>query len=306
MVIIERRLAWCVYKMVFFADKNSLHQLTENLRPTELARFFYTTDKLDGLRVITRERTFTVHNDLRQSVETLWKGLARYSRMEISKAEKLGQRVRIGRNEPAVQRDFLSVFNDFARVKDGVRPISDRLLQRFELFADRLVLYLDEQPMVVNLVLRDAENGRVRGLYSASRRLDADEPKKARLIGNLNRMLHWHNMRLYKQEGFDTYDWGGISENRRDGRAKFKMSFGGTAVEENTYLCAGWPRLGTMVKPLFDLGHVRGRLKSALKASIERRSAGRVFFPNRTAEDKEQIARQIDITPDTTDQPKAS
>jgi len=270
-VIIERKLAGLLsYKMVFFADATSLHRFTENLKPTELARFFYTTDKLDGSRVIRRERTFTVHNDLRQPVETLWKGLARYSRSEIQRAEKLGQRARITRNERAGRRDFLTVFNDFARLKDGVRPISSRLLQRFERFADRLVLYLDEQPMVVNLVLRDPENGCVRGLYSASRRLDTDEPKRARLVGNLNRMLHWHNMRLYKEEGFDTYDWGGISEDRSDGRAKFKMSFGGDVVEEYTYLCAGLPQLGPMVRRLFGLASARARMARALKSSTER------------------------------------
>jgi hypothetical protein len=153
--------------------------------------------------------------------------------------------------------------------------------------------------------LRDPESGRVRGLYSASRRLDTDDPKKARLVGNLNRMLHRHNMRLYKEEGFDTYDWGGISDDRSDGRVRFKMSFGGAVVEEYTYLCAGWPQLGTIVQPLFDLAYVRVRLKSALKASIERTSRGRLLYRHRITEGNTQIPRQIDRTRDTTDPAKS-
>jgi hypothetical protein len=306
-VVIERGFARLLsYKMVFFANEASLHRVAENLRPTELARFFYMTEKLDGSRfVIGRDRNRTVCNDLRHPLEKMWKGLAHCSRTDIRRAESLAARVRITCNEEASRADFLAVFNDFARLKDGVRQISSRILQRYERFTDRLVLYLDGQPMVVNLVLRDPESGRVRGLYSGSRRLDTDDPKKARLVGNLNRMLHWHNMRLYKEEGFDTYDWGGISDDRSEGRVRFKMSFGGAVVEEYTYLCAGWPQLGTIVQPLFDLAYVRVRLKSALKASIERTSRGRLHYRHRITEGNTQIPRQIDRTRDTTDPAKS-
>jgi hypothetical protein len=240
-IVIQRRLATLLsYEMVFFAPQSSLYQLAENLRRTEMARFFYTSGRLDGSPfLISSERGFTVCNNLVEPLEELWKRFASYNRAEIRKAERLGERVRIDRNEQTGTTDFLKVYNDFARLKDGVWQISADLLKRYEGFADRLVLYLDEQPVVVNLVLRDPESGRVRGLYNASQRLD--EPRKARLLGNLNRLLHWHNMRLYKQEGFHSYDWGGIREDRSDGRAKFKMSFGGDVVEEYTHLCAGWP-----------------------------------------------------------------
>ncbi len=261
MVVIERKLGRLLsYKLIFFAAADSLDRISKSLKPTEMARLLHTKDALDGSRfVVKRERTFTVCNDLRQPLESLWKGFAPYNRAEIRKAERSAERVRIARNEPASLNDFLAVYNDFARLKDGVWPISARVLNRYDGFADRHVLYLDEQPMVVNLVLRDAESGRVRGLYNASRRLEVEEPKKARLLGNLNRLLHWHNMRLYKEEGFKTYDWGGISDDRSDGRAKFKISFGGNIEEEYTYLCAGWPRLGLLAQRLFELGSARGR-----------------------------------------------
>jgi hypothetical protein len=81
-VVIERRFARLLsYKMVFFANEASLHRVAENLRPTELARFFYMTEKLDGSRfVIGRDRNRTVCNDLRQPLEKMWKGLAHCSR----------------------------------------------------------------------------------------------------------------------------------------------------------------------------------------------------------------------------------
>jgi hypothetical protein len=293
--------------MVFFANEASLHRGAENLKPTELARFFYMTGKLDGSRfVIGRARNLTVCNDLRQPLEKMWKGLAQCSRTDIRRAESLGARVRISCNEEASRGDFLTVFNDFARRKDGVRRISNRILQRYEGFTDRLVLYLDGQPMVVNLVLRDPGSGRVRGLYSGSLRLDTDDPKQARFVGNLNRLLHWRNMLSYKEKGFDSYDWGGISDDRNDGRVRFKMSFGGAVVEEYTYLCAGWPQLGTIVQHLFDLAYVRVRLKSALKAATERASPGRLRYPCRITEGKAQMPRPSDGARGTTDQPSGS
>jgi hypothetical protein len=76
-------------------------------------------------------------------------------------------------------------------------------------------------------------------------------------------------------------------------------------VEEYSYLCAGWPQLGTIVQPLFDLAYVRVRLKSALKASIERTSRGRLHYRHRITEGNTQIPRQIDRTRDTTDPAKS-
>lgn len=262
MVVIERKL-WGLlsYKTVFFAPAALLRQIAERLRPTEITRFYYTSSRLDDAhRLIKIERTFTVCNNLLDPLAELWQRFAPYNRVEIRKAEKLFDRIRIGCNEPEGIKDFLTVYNDFARLKDGVRPISAHHLERHGQFADRLVLYLDEQPMVVNLVLRDSENGRVSGLLSASRRLD--EPKKARLVGNLDRLLHWNNMRLYKQRGFNSYDWGGISADRRDGRTKFKTSFGGEIKEEYTYLCVGWPYVGFMIKRLLEVASTHGLLRS--------------------------------------------
>jgi hypothetical protein len=130
------------YKLVFFANADSLDRIVKRLKPTEMARLLHTNKGLDGSRfVVKRERTFTVCNDLRQPLETLWKSFAPYNRAEIRKAERLVERVRITRNEPAGLDDFIAVYNDFARLKDGVWPISARLLNRYDGFADRLVLY---------------------------------------------------------------------------------------------------------------------------------------------------------------------
>ncbi|HLK87706.1 MAG TPA: GNAT family N-acetyltransferase [Candidatus Binataceae bacterium] len=271
MIVIKRRLAGILsYQRIFFADEATLPSLIESLRSNEIARVFHSSRRLaPGGSIIACERTFTVCNDLRQPLERLWQGFAPYARAEIRKAQRLGDRVRIACNESADARDFLAVFNEFARLKDGVTPLSANALALYDHLADRVVLYLDGQPMVVNLVLRDRDSGRVRGLHNASRRLTVDERRQARMLGNLNRLLHWDNMRRYKEAGFSTYDWGGIGERRDDGRSKFKMSFGGQVQEEYTYLCAGWPRLGQIANRLFGIPAARARMARFLRPSDE-------------------------------------
>ena len=61
----------------------------------------------------------------------------------------------------------------------------------------------------------------------------------------------------YKDDGFDTYNLGGISNGQRsdaEGIDRFKLGFGGDVVEEHTYLCAGIPSLGRLILRLFNTG----------------------------------------------------
>jgi len=266
-VVIQRNLGGLVrYRTVFFAPPAAIGSIVCKLKPMELVRFFYGSQPSDHPhRAIRSERSFTICNDLSPPVGQLWDGLAHSTRTDIRKAEALGDRVRIVRNGEAPIKDFLAVFNDFARRKDGVRPISSRLLERYAPFADRIVLYLDQHPTSVMLMLRDPDGGRVRGMYYGSRRLAASAA--AREIGNLNRLLHWHSMCAYKREGFCCYDWGGISQDRNDGRARFKRAFGGHVVEEYGCLYAGWPLLGVVMQSVLELTTARGRLARLSRSS---------------------------------------
>ncbi len=72
-------------------------------------------------------------------------------------------------------------------------------------------------------------------LWSASRRFE--DHATARLAGILNVYLHWYEIEKYREEGFQTYDLGGIGaldDNVRVNR--FKLQFGGTIVREHNYL----------------------------------------------------------------------
>jgi hypothetical protein len=262
MVIIDRNLGGIVpYRAVFFPTDETLTELTERTKPTQMARLFWTATELrNANRVVRHEKTATVCIDLSGTLETLSKGVAKNTRYEIRQAEKLGDRIRIERNGPEVTDKFLALFNDFVRSKPEVAAINHSMLRRYEAHADIFMAYLDGNPVCGHVLLRDVEIGRARLLYSASRRFDDRET--ARLSGTLNRFLHWHEICAYREERFSAYDLGGIKEGKADGITQFKMSFGGDVVKEHTYLCAGIPWVGRTAQALLEKVVKRYRRRS--------------------------------------------
>lgn len=269
------------YRAVFFPTDETLTELTERTKPTQMARLFWTATELrNANRVVRHEKTATVCIDLSGTLETLSKGVAKNTRYEIRQAEKLGDRIRIERNGPEVTDKFLALFNDFVRSKPEVAAINHSMLRRYEAHADIFMAYLDGNPVCGHVLLRDVEIGRARLLYSASRRFDDRET--ARLSGTLNRFLHWHEICAYREERFSAYDLGGIKEDKADGITQFKMSFGGDVVKEHTYLCAGIPWVGRTAQAL---------LENVVKRY--RRRSPRVGSSNRDLESVESRAAQF-------------
>jgi Acetyltransferase (GNAT) domain len=270
MVIIDRNLGGIVpYRAVFFPTDETLTELTERTKPTQMARLFWTATELrNANRVVRHEKTATVCIDLSGTLETLSKGVAKNTRYEIRQAEKLGDRIRIERNGPELTDKFLALFNDFVRSKPEVAAINHSMLRRYEAHADIFMAYLDGNPVCGHVLLRDVEIGRARLLYSASRRFDDRET--ARLSGTLNRFLHWHEICAYREERFSAYDLGGIKEDKADGITQFKMSFGGDVVKEHTYLCAGIPWVGRTAQALLENVVKRYRRRSPRVGSSNR------------------------------------
>jgi GNAT acetyltransferase-like protein len=266
MITIDRRLGGLVpYKTVFFPTDRALHDLTERPKPTQIARLFWTASEPgDAARVVRRYRSATVCIDLAATLETISSGVAKNTRYEVRQAEKLGDRASIHRNRDGCVEDFLSLYNDFARSKPELSTINRSAVSRYGAHADTFVAYLDGKPLCSHVLLRDATIGRARLLFSASRRFEDRET--ARLCGVLNRFLHWREIALYREEGFATYDLGGIEEDDSNGITRFKMSFGGRVVKEHTYLCAGLPLLGRTAQALFEHLSKRGRRWRAPKA----------------------------------------
>ena len=76
-----------------------------------------------------------------------------------------------------------------------------------------------------------ASRGRGFMLYSGSVLAESEDSGARNLIGRANRYLHWHDIRLFKERGFEIYDFGGLDVEERSpktaGIARFKRGFGG-------------------------------------------------------------------------------
>lgn len=246
-VTIDRSIAGVLlYKMVFFPPDETLQDIVAQLRAPHLARLFWTNAEAAATpRILRRQRNATVCIALNAPRDEIMKGISKNGRYDIRQAEKLAGQIRITRNEPEFAAHFLPLYNNFARSKPEVSPISDKILKRYQAHADYFLAYFDGQPMCGHVLFRDRAIGRARLLYSANRHLEHRET--ARICGILNRFLHWSEIGVYRDEGYKTYDFGGIQKDSRDGITRFKMSFGGKVIGEYTYWCAGSPRLGRSV-----------------------------------------------------------
>ena len=255
MIVIKRPIFRLFsYTTVFFPDVDEVSAVAEQIGPFSLSRFFWCDrDAALGEGLIQSQRTATVCIALQSEEDTLWRGISKNGRNEIRSAQRLGRRVRIERNRPDSTREFLSIYQTFAAAKEDVSPLNAEILSRYANYSDHFVLYLDDQPVCGHIYLRDSALGRARLLYSASRRLDNRE--SARLCGHLNRLLHWHVIGIYREENLRVYDFGGIREDKGDGIARFKTSFGGSVRHEFTFLLSKSPYLAALSRQLLPSHH---------------------------------------------------
>jgi lipid II:glycine glycyltransferase (peptidoglycan interpeptide bridge formation enzyme) len=79
-------------------------------------------------------------------------------------------------------------------------------------------------------------NNRARLLHSASLFRKANDVSLKNLIGRVNRLLHWEDIKYFKENQYLIYDFGGIDNDSTNQETqyinKFKMGFGGKVVKE--------------------------------------------------------------------------
>jgi hypothetical protein len=158
--------------------------ISQSLQPNEVVRVFGASSEVRRLPHLVNHRQFqTAWIDLSAGPQAVLKGMKRKScRYEIRRAEKMLDRVEVEINSANANRDFLAVYNDFAKSK-GLPRVSGLRLQEYSAHGETLVLYLEGEPLCCHLLLCDAEMGIVRLLYSGSRRLET--PSDAAACGAL-------------------------------------------------------------------------------------------------------------------------
>jgi hypothetical protein len=195
---------------------------------------------------VNHHLSLTLLVKLQRPLGEIYKDLIDNARIRIHKAEKLRSRLTVrryhgGPDDDRLVHQFVDLYNDFVRGKPSqTAPISAAREYSFFPNADLRIAYLDGRPICGHLNLVDREVGIARMQYSANQRFQ--DPATARLAGIVNVYLHWHEFEQYREEGFNTYDFGSIGQvDDSVGVNRFKMQFGGTVVREHNYLMAGLP-----------------------------------------------------------------
>lgn len=180
-----------------------------------------------------KENSYTLHSDLTLSEEEIFKKFSSTIRNEIRRAEKEGSIFIYSERKDV----FLMIFNDLASQKG----LACQSIDSLNAYGSNLILTSTSMNNVITAVhsyLIDFDLKKVRLLHSATLRFS--KSLDSNMVARSNKYLHYMDMKIFKNEGFEIYDWGGIafgSENiSLRGINKFKESFGGQLiVQKNLY-----------------------------------------------------------------------
>jgi lipid II:glycine glycyltransferase (peptidoglycan interpeptide bridge formation enzyme) len=181
------------------------------------------------------EEFYTLFIDLNEDEEVIFSRFEKNTKYEINRAiNKDGIAIETF-NAKTDRQLFYDFYNQFAMTKER-EPIDTRetdLLIDNNMFIIRAAS-LDNEYMVFHSYA--IANRRARLMHSASLFREADDNTRRNLIGRANRLLHWEDIRYFKNLKFAIYDLGGIAMDKSNtqGQAinKFKECFGGTLVKE--------------------------------------------------------------------------
>jgi hypothetical protein len=186
------------------------------------------------------EEFTTLWLDLTQPEESIFEAMNRTTRYEIRRAADCGLRCDSWFEDSAAHTCRFADFYDAFTAQKRLPPARRDWLA---IHAAAGVLDLscvsapDGEPLVWHLYYRDRTYARLR--QSASLFRDSADPQFRALAGKANRLLHWEDMKRFKNAGATLYDFGGwyAGAEDRDLLAinQFKEGFGGKIVK--TFHC---------------------------------------------------------------------
>jgi hypothetical protein len=197
--------------------------------------------RIDLLRIVgafspppgDARRRHTLVLDLGLDEDALLAQMSKDTRSKIRRAAERDPLEVSGAPEPteADIDEFAAFYDRFA----AAQSVAPAFRPRLQALAERgsLVLTAAAETDGDVLVRHAYVAGRGRGfmLYSGSVLAESEDSGARNLIGRANRYLHWHDIRLFKERGFDVYDFGGLDVDERSpktaGIARFKRGFGG-------------------------------------------------------------------------------
>lgn len=182
-----------------------------------------------------QEVFYTKHIDLTQEEKQILAAFSPNTRREIARATREG----IEMHESADLEEFVPFFNKFAENKGLDYRVKRETFRKTRSGLRLFKAIKDGHTIAMHLYVCDYRKARVRLLYSASLLRDEGKVISNAIIGVANKAAHFHEMRLFKQQGFRILDFGGYAYQTQDPDLIkinfFKDSFGGELVREANF-----------------------------------------------------------------------
>ena len=231
MLVIDKKLfKFLKVKEIYFSNEPF------DVKDCQVVSFFGCRNKVDASG-FTRTGHLTAINDLTEDLDTIFKKFHRHCRHKIRVAEREVIEIR-------VNKDFEEFYNIYTSLLHRKRiaplfeisPVYPEVMKKYgTLFTAR------SQGRILggHLYLEDSSN--IRGWLFASRRLEVNH-EEAKLIANVNSLLHWEAIKYAKQKGIKEFDWCGLGteDEVNEDISKYninrwKLSFGCTPTIRYNY-----------------------------------------------------------------------
>ncbi|MFJ8458951.1 hypothetical protein ACIQ57_07450 [Lysinibacillus xylanilyticus] len=189
----------------------------------------YTHSLVPSRKLVKSE---TVHIHLTESELSLYLALSESNRKVLRRAQKESYQVFIYK-EPSEEnlRAFQQFYNNFAKRKK-LELISKSQMEAITLLKDQGALWLSEirsicgQTLCYRLDIVHAK--KAMSYYAATCHSQMMPDDLQRPVRYANRFLLWHNLLHLKEQGFDLYDMGKLTDDQNV--REFKLGFGGQVV----------------------------------------------------------------------------
>ncbi|NMH68927.1 hypothetical protein HF072_09015 [Bacillus sp. RO3] len=182
----------------------------------------------------------TLHIDLRKSKKELFSDMNRTTRYQINRAAKESLEVTIT-DHPSNNEieDFVEFFDPFAKEKGIASCSHSKLLSLRNEGMLVIAKVLDKEGEKLASHAYSLTGGKACMIHSCSARFKFGNNQDRNRIGRANRYLHWNDWLYFKEKGFMTYDFVGLTWGERDpgmqSISNFKRGFGGKEVIEYKY-----------------------------------------------------------------------
>jgi lipid II:glycine glycyltransferase (peptidoglycan interpeptide bridge formation enzyme) len=188
--------------------------------------------KTDKKIFAIQEISHTIELDLQNDKQTIFANFSKANRQQVRKAEEEGVVIETCTDIDA----FVNFFNDFAVKKGTFQTSKNRILEKRDYLVISFAKF-ENNIIAAQSYLVDKELKIVRHYQTANKRFENDLNKN--FVGQANKYLLVHNLMKFKEEGYNTFDFGGYAANTTNpsllGINNYKLKFGGQVKECKDY-----------------------------------------------------------------------